>query len=45
MKTNVFRGFTLALLLAMVCVPLAAQAGAPSTPAPAGVVKQLGSIT
>lgn len=45
MKTNALRGFALALLLAMVCVPLAAQAGAPSTPTPAGVVKQLGSIT
>ena len=45
MKTNALRGFALALLLAMVCVPLAAQAVAPSTPAHAGVVKQLGSIT
>jgi len=44
MKRNVLRDFALALLLTMVCVPLAAQAGAASTPAPAGVVKQLGSI-
>jgi hypothetical protein len=44
MKTNVLRGFALALLLAVVCAPLAAQAGAASTPASAGAVKQLGSI-
>src|ERR1039458_2642904 len=39
MKKNTLRSFTLALLLAVACVGLSAQAGAP-----AGVVRQLGPI-
>ncbi len=44
MNTNVLRGFILALLLAIACAPLGAQAGAPSASATASVVKQLGAI-
>lgn len=44
MKRNVFRGFAVALLVGIACACLAAQSGAPATPASGGVVKQLGSI-
>lgn len=44
MKMNVLRGFAVALLVGIGCAQLAAQGGAPATPASGGVVKQLGSI-
>jgi hypothetical protein len=43
MKRNVLLGFALALLLAIAPASLSAQASA-ATPAPSGVVKQLGSL-
>jgi hypothetical protein len=44
MKTNIFRGFALALWLVFACASLYAQASAPVAAGTAGPVKQLGSI-